>query len=112
LKAARVKAKEIAREEQRRDALHTLYMHAREFIVTEKQLDDEIEAIFTDTPHGDNDMRTNIWEAIRAPITVQEMLSEVNRTEKEALNFHRNGAMKAGTRMKRIAEELTGGKMD
>lgn len=110
--AARVKAKEIQREERRRDALHTLYMHAREFIVTEQQLDDKIDEIFTDAPHKEHIHDTNIWTALGAPVTVANMLAEVNNTEKAATKFHSNGALRAGKRLTKMAEELTGGKIE
>lgn len=109
---ARVEANFAARELQRRDALHTLYMHARDFIVTEQQLDDEVERIFTDTPFGKDDYRSNIWDAQGSPITVGTMLFEVNGTQKEAMKYHRGGAAKTSQRMKKISEELTGGRMD
>lgn len=111
--AERVKAKEIAREVQRKDALHTLYMHAREFITTEEQLDAEIEKIFVEFPFGaEHAGKTNIWDAYGAPPTVQDMLSTVNNTQKSALDYHRGPGFITGKRMTRIAEELTGGKMD
>ena len=111
--AERVKVNEIAREAQRKDALHTLYMHAREFITTEEELDAEIEKIFVDFPFGpENAGKTNIWDAYGAPPTVQEMLSAVNNTQKQALEYHRGPGFITGKRMTRIAEELTGGKMD
>jgi hypothetical protein len=109
-KAARVQAKEAAKEEARRDALHTLYMHARSFITTEEQLDSEIERIFVEQPFEQNG--DNIWDAVGAPPTVQDMLSAVNNTQKSALAYHAGPAAITGKRIKRIAEELTGGKMD
>lgn len=109
----RVRAKEMSREEQRKDALHTLYMHAREFITTEAQLDAEIEKIFVAEPFGrEHPGKTNIWDAYGAPPTVQDMLSSVNNTQKSALEYHRGPSYITGKRMTRIAEELAGGKMD
>jgi len=109
----RVQQKEFEREEQRKNALHTLYMHAREFITTEAQLDAEIERIFVEFPFGDAHAgKTNIWDAYGAPPTVQDMLSAVNNTQKSAVDFHRGPSAITGKRMTRIAEELTGGKMD
>ncbi|KUJ18821.1 uncharacterized protein LY89DRAFT_683688 [Mollisia scopiformis] len=111
-KAARVEAIATEKEEARRDALHTLYMHARSFITTEEQLDQRIEAIFTDTPFEHNNRNDNIWEVAGAPHTVQDMLSEINKTEKSAVQYHSGPSQITGKRMKKIAEELTGGKMD
>lgn len=112
-KKARIAAKEAAKEEQRKDALHTLYMHARDFIVTEEQLNEEIEKIFVEEPFGlERAGKQNIWDAYDAPQTVQDMLLEVNNTQKKAVAYHAGPAAVTGARLKRIAEELTGGKMD
>ena len=113
-KAERVKAKKAMREEARKNALHTLYMHARSFITTEEQLDKEIEAIFVPQPFkgGANPSSDNIWDAVGAPPTVQTLLSTVNHTQKEAVKYHAGPGAITGERMKKIAEELTGGKMD
>jgi hypothetical protein len=109
---ARVAATEVARAAERKDALHTLYMHAREFITTEAQLEAEIEKSFVEFPFGpEHPGKTSIWET-GAPPTVAEMLSEVNNTQKAAVAFHRGPGHVTGKRMTRIAEELTGGKMD
>jgi hypothetical protein len=107
-KSARVQAKEAAREEQRKNALHTLYMQARSFITTEEQLDAKIEEIFKEPREGESD---NVWD-IAAPPSIQDMLASINKTEKKAVNFHSGPAQVTGQRMKKIAEELTGGKMD
>ncbi|TVY27129.1 hypothetical protein LHYA1_G005276 [Lachnellula hyalina] len=110
-KAQRVKAKEARREEARKNALHTLYMHARSFITTEEQLDKQIEAIFV--PHPFKGAATdNIWDAVGPPPTVQALLSTVKHTEREAVRYHGGPGALTGQRMKKIAEELTGGKMD
>lgn len=112
---AKVAARSKALEETRRDALHTLYMHARSFITTEQQLDAEIEKVFTDKPfahvHG-RENSTNIWDAEGAPMTVQDMLSEVSHTQKKAVEYYQTPAKMTGKRMVTIAEQLTGGKMD
>jgi len=110
--AARVQAKEAARKEQRRNALHTLYMQARSFITTEEQFDAVIEKIFVDSPHDPGHMSDNIWVVMGAPPTIQDMLSAVNNTQKSAVAYHSGPAPLTGERMKKIAEELTGGKMD
>jgi hypothetical protein len=104
---------------ERRDALHTLYMNARNFITTEEQLDAAIEKAFpeggnpefaTDTKLGDN-----IWN-VGAPATIAELLdANVSRVRKD---FTKAGLTEADhkfkidqERMKRIAEELSDGKM-
>jgi hypothetical protein len=113
--AENTKAKAAVDAEQRKDALHTLYMHARNFITTEEELDAEIAKIFVPYPFQENDrhsLKTNIWDAHGAPPTVQDMLSTTNNTQKEAIQYHRGPALITGARLKRIGEELTGGKMD
>jgi hypothetical protein len=112
-KVERCKEKEELKKEERRNALHTLYMNAREFITTEEQLDEEIEKIFVPSPFGEHHKgKDNIWDAHGAPPTVQEMLQAINDAQKNALEYHRGPAHITGQRMKKIAEELTGGKMD
>jgi len=110
--AAKVKALQLAREEERRSALHNLYMHARTFITTEEQLNAQVEEIFTDTPFDKNNQNDNIWDMQGAPPTIQDMLSEVNRTQRTAAKLHQGSSVVGTQRMKKIAEELTGGKMD
>lgn len=111
-KAARVEDLEAIKSEQRKDALQTLYMNARSFITTEEQLDAEIEKIFVPFPFPKYPGTDNIWDAMGPPPTVQEMLSVVNHTQTTAMSYHQGPAAITGKRMKRIAEELTGGKMD
>lgn len=112
-KAERCQSKAEAKKEERRNALHTLYMNAREFITTEEQLDAEIEKLFVPSPFGKENMgKENIWDAHGSPPTVQDMLANINNTKKTAIDYHRGPAHATGQRMKKIAEELTGGKMD
>jgi len=112
---ARVKAKAEMKAEQRMAALHTLYMHARDFITSEAQLQEAIEKTFTTSPFKHipgKEYVQNIWNAEGSPPTVQDMLSQVNNTQKTAMHFHEPPAVLTGKRMSKIAEELTGGKMD
>ncbi|KAM3084046.1 hypothetical protein ACMFMF_001403 [Clarireedia jacksonii] len=106
-KTRRVQAKEAEREARRRDALHRLT-----FITTEEQLDAQIEKIFTADPFPGQPGAQDIWTARGAPPTVQDLLSKVNHSERTSMEFHKGPAVTTGIRMKRIAEELTGGKMD
>lgn len=113
--AARVSARAKMLEEERRDALHTLYMHARNFITTEEQLDAAIEMTFVERPWQNIPGKENaisIWDGLGAPPTVQDMLSEASKTQKAALAQLSGPAVLNGKRMMKIAEELTGGKMD
>ncbi|KAI9816029.1 MAG: hypothetical protein M1827_002021 [Pycnora praestabilis] len=113
-KAALVLAKQEEKEGQKRDALHSLYMRARDFITTEAQLNDAIDQEFlprlpsfsSDSQEGDN-----IWNG-GVPETVQEMLKQVNKnSDRNAISFAEGYADITNKRVRRIAEELTGGKM-
>ncbi|KAH0538276.1 hypothetical protein FGG08_005147 [Glutinoglossum americanum] len=115
-KVATVQAKQNEKAEERRGHLHTLYMHARDFITTEEQLNEAIERIFVPYPEefvdsDKGDRGENIWNT-GPPETVQEMLNRVNRVGERAADIHEGLAVLTDKRVKRIAEELTGGKMD
>lgn len=105
--------------EERREALHTLYMNARSFITTDEQLDAEIEKAF---PKGNNPefatdikLGDNIWN-VGSPATITDLLdASASRVRKD---FSKAGLTETDRkfaidqeRMKRIAEELSGGKM-
>lgn len=112
----RVEREEKARQTDRRDALHTLYMHAREFITTEAQLNAAVDTAFG-TPEEPVVFESrqggmagpSIW-AMGEPDTVQKMLDKSGRT---GVSGYAGDEQKNLTykRVKRIAEELTGGKI-
>ncbi|KAI9789802.1 MAG: hypothetical protein M1833_002252 [Piccolia ochrophora] len=112
-KTAKVHAIEARRSEDRRAALHTLYINARKFITTEEQLADEIERVFVESPQewAEHYPGRNIWNR-GPPETIQEMLDVVNKAEKRAVALHSGFAELSARRVNRIAEELTGGKLD
>lgn len=111
-KEQKVQRKEAVRAEERRTALHTLYMHARSFISTEQELNAEIDKIFVPRPFASKyPNETNIWNT-GSPPTIQEMLSGLNKTEKRVTDYYSGPGEITKQRMKKIAEELTGGKMD
>lgn len=110
----RVKQRAMSKEEERRDALHTLYMQAADFITTEEHLNEAIEQAFG-TPEaparwGGNGKGDSIWYDGK-PNSVQDMLDKVNRTGGLAMDAHEGHAALTQQRIKRIAEELTGGKI-
>ncbi|APA08757.1 hypothetical protein SS1G_02534 [Sclerotinia sclerotiorum 1980 UF-70] len=111
-KALRVQMKEAEREEQRKNALHTLYMKARSFITTEEQLNAKIDEIFTFPFDRNAPDKRSIWEVSNKPPTVQDMLAGVNNAQKTTVETWKHPAVITGDRMQLIAEELTGGKMD
>ena len=118
-KVANVQRKNAQATDSRRDALHTLYMHARTFISTEKQLAAEIDRIFDHpktewaTPASDG---ISIWNK-QPPTTIATLLQEDtvgNQNQEKGLAAHRGNTQRYRidqSRMKRLAEVLSGGKM-
>ena len=100
---ARVQAKEARRVDQRQDALHTLYMNAKNFIITEPQLDQHIEKVFGTT---EQPIFTSIWVKEKGPPPTTT--SRLNRGKK-GVDSERNAEIMV-TRIGKIAEALTGGK--
>lgn len=119
---ANVEKQERSLLESRRDALHTLYMHARAFITTERQLNAEIARVFDnpETEWGTAALEgENIWN-LEPPTTVATMLQESSGgTRSESRNLIGLATQRGNThkyrtdqrRMKRIAEVLSGGKI-
>ena len=118
-KKANLERRAAEKEEERRDALHTLYMNARSFITNEDQLVAEIERAFPEGKNpdwtSDRSRGENIWN-LGAPHTIADLLdASSQRVRKE---WGKAGLTSAAEkhkidqeRMKRIAEELSGGKM-
>jgi len=106
---AAYEARLAAKQEDRLDKLHTLYMNARTFITSKEQLADAIESTFTST--------RSIWRTGR-PDTVEEM---IKRGRDRTADQGRGGMMLASDvneralrdqeRMQKIAEKLSGGKI-
>ena len=111
-KRATVAEKEAEKVEERRNALHSLYMNARGFITSEAQLIAEVDRVFDDVDQWTTAevQGHNVWN-LGPPETVQQMLGRVNRTGKNALDYNQGYAPITAKRERRIAEELTGGKM-
>lgn len=117
---ARVAAKEERRVADRQDALHTLYMHARNFITNETQLDAAIEAAFGSATapkdFGLGGRGVSIWNrqnerSNQSPFEgIADKLDRANKT-RGTLQDSEGFAGITNRRLKRIAEELTGGKM-
>lgn len=123
-----------AKRANRMDQLHTLYMNARSFIVTPTQLDAAIDEEFgtADNPRQFGDLQnysslhnsetgrwssqvTSMW-AYGRPASVQDMLDKSNgkaRGVTTALGLAEGQQGKVvEERVRRIAEKLTGGKME
>ncbi|KKY25164.1 hypothetical protein UCRPC4_g01970 [Phaeomoniella chlamydospora] len=107
-------------DDMRKDALHTLYMNARDFIVTEEALDAEIDRVFPfdkdpafRTPSGQG---KDIWFT-GVPPTVTELLQKTVSPERNIsrrvsdIDGSSTTARTASERAKKLAESLSGGKM-
>jgi hypothetical protein len=105
-----------SRKEARQDALAQLYVAAKDFIVTEEQLVEEIDRLFSEDyfrKQGGLAMdSSNIWDARGHPMTVAAMLNSTNRSQgSNILMMNQTEAARTARRQKIVAEELTGGKM-
>lgn len=118
-KKQRVALMEAARKEDRADALHHLYINARNFITNESQLAKAIDTEFgsQDAPRVFDPNRADIpsvW-AYGKPDTVQDMLNRASgRGGRGALASSTKGRSTSLTkeRVTKIGEELTGGRTD
>ncbi|KAI9715483.1 MAG: hypothetical protein M1812_005959 [Candelaria pacifica] len=112
-KTRKLKREHGQQREDRIDGLHALYMQARTFITTEADLDALIDRIFV---HKPADFRTfdgygqSVWSKGR-PETVQQLLKLTRSEGSTAIEYNEGSTFITNERMKRIQEELTGGKM-
>ncbi|RYC56949.1 hypothetical protein CHU98_g9266 [Xylaria longipes] len=102
--------------EARRDAIQTLYMNARSFIVNEAELEATINREFADDRFSGSSSPgrrvQNIWDDRDEPISVATMLNELQRNHSTLVNEYTSEQVRTTRRQKLVAEELTGGKMD
>lgn len=115
--------KTLEKQQERMDALHSLYMNARTFIVTPQQLDKAVDEAFgsVEQPkifgssfnsHDVLPYQKSIWAEGR-PERVQDMLNRANNQRPRSAIDSAGGFTEINKeRIKRIAETLTGGKMD
>ena len=105
---------EAFRREERQNKLHTLYVNASNFITTAKQLDTVVDTVFDDPDQFTSDAQPglNVWN-LGYPETVLELLNKANKDPRsqKALSSAEGNAAITRRRMRRVAEELTGGKM-
>ena len=113
-KVARYQALQAAKAAETQDSLHTLYMQARNFIVTDEHLDREIENAFgtAEEPKGFRGGAPSVW-AQGDPSSLQSMLEATGQMSGGAA---KGADAKARTRvmeqrLKKVAESLTGGKI-
>jgi hypothetical protein len=89
----------------RRAALHNLYINAQSFIVTEAQLNAEIEKVFgTDEAPVRWNQSNGVWGLEGRPRTVGDMLNLERKGDGKVVD---EGGM---GRMRRVVETLTGGR--
>ncbi|KAI1393016.1 uncharacterized protein F4822DRAFT_392848 [Hypoxylon trugodes] len=118
--ASKERSESIAarKSEARRDAIQELYMRARSFIVSENDLEAEVNRLFAPDYWKKMGMTAsgfdvnNIWDLSGRPPTVADMLNEVSRTSSTVLKNLESEKTKTLKRQKEVAEELTGGKLD
>ncbi|KAI8955604.1 hypothetical protein F4801DRAFT_528340 [Xylaria longipes] len=114
--AARTAAIAAVKSEARRDAIQTLYMNARSFIVNEAELEATINREFADDRFSGSSSPgrrvQNIWDDRDEPISVATMLNELQRNHSTLVNEYTSEQVRTTRRQKLVAEELTGGKMD
>ena len=108
LKKERVAAREQEKTEERRNALHSLYMNARSFIVTEEALDAEVDRVFDDPSLQGR----SIWDRDGVPDSIKGLMNSANKNSNNAIEQASGHIGITKRRVQRIAEELTGGKMD
>ncbi|TRX95004.1 hypothetical protein FHL15_004089 [Xylaria flabelliformis] len=116
--AARTAAIAADKSEARRDAIQTLYMNARSFIVNETELEVAVNREFADD-HFDRMGQSgagyriqNIWDAQNEPVSVDAMLKDLQRDNYSLVSDFTSDEVRTVRRQKQVAEELTGGKMD
>ena len=117
MKKARHEKKEQEKIEERRHLLHSLYMNARDFIVTEEAWNAKVDEVFDEDWYKVNPERS-VWDREGFPNTTQSILKDSLQYEHgsslptNAANQRRKVIAEiTHERAQRIAEELTGGKM-
>lgn len=98
-----------AKAEARRDALAQLYVAASEFIVDEAELVERVARLFDPEHHAYQKTQAgqNIWTAQGVPISVVQ----TRREAADLLKTKVPPASRTVNRQKKVAEELTGGKL-
>ncbi|KAJ5171706.1 hypothetical protein N7492_004299 [Penicillium capsulatum] len=107
LSQARLEAREAEKTAQKQEDIQSLYMNARSFITTEEQLAAEIDRVFPDGVNeawsNDHQRGENIWN-LGLPPNVQNIVYESQKSETARWDLTQE-------RVKKLAEQITGGKM-
>jgi hypothetical protein len=108
-KRANAEAQEARKLEERKDALQTLYLNARNFITNEQQLQAEIDRVFPETNNpawrSENRPGDNIWN-IGLPPSIGDMLKEVDQGDLSLSQGSAKHADLAQKRIRKIADVL------
>lgn len=110
-KRERYEAKVAAKREERMNNLHTLYVNARDFIVTEDQLNERIDAVFDD-PFWENQIDPSIWGKEGVPEQIRDIVAQRSGERSGAMDLAQSYTLATRQRLQAIAEELTGGRME
>ncbi|KAI0467154.1 hypothetical protein F4859DRAFT_518368 [Xylaria cf. heliscus] len=116
--AARTATIAADKSEARCDALQTLYMNARSFIVSEDELEAAVNHEFADDHFEKMGQSVagfriqNIWDAQNEPMSIADMLKDLQRDHETLVSDMTTEETRTVRRQKKVAEELTGGKMD
>ncbi|KAI4147505.1 MAG: hypothetical protein LQ340_005528 [Diploschistes diacapsis] len=108
---ARYAALVAEKEAEKRNHVHTLYMHAKDFIVTNEQLERRITEAFDEDPFYVNNPGLGIWDKEGFPESVKVLLGIKEQSLGTAVDQKYGYSEMTRERLQKIAEELTGGKM-
>lgn len=112
-------ARQEARRDARRDALMELYSNATGFIVTEAELKEEVERIFSPDYFVKQSMKVhrpgateNAWGVHGKPPGTATMLEPLTQRSTNIARSDMSEFDHSSARTKRISEEFTGGKLE
>ncbi|KAG6000846.1 hypothetical protein E4U21_004947 [Claviceps maximensis] len=116
---AKVLAWENAKREARRDAIMELYISASNFIVHENELKAEIDKLFTEDYFRQQSQAAhrpgsteNTWGVHGRPPSIGNMMETSTGASTKVMDLDESEFDRSAKRQKRIAEDLTGGKME
>ena len=107
----RYEALQARKREKRQDALHNLYVNAKDFMISMEDLNAKIEEEFHKEFYTINPEH-GVWDEQGMPETTGWLLSSNNKNSKRAVGTNDGDyAAVSGERVQRVAEELTGGRL-
>lgn len=101
-----------AGKEERQTMLHNLYVNAREFATTDTQVEDALSKAFDTNEHFSTDISTgmNIWN-LGVPKNTKQIRTGVDKGVAKAVSTGTRNETLTMERLRKITEELTGGKV-